>query len=82
MVAMMQADGLESSRILMAGELGRLFLTGYSVAIPERSVGMAVAADARPEQLTSFRDVVRNCHAARNNENFGRLLQPSDLLAK
>jgi hypothetical protein len=50
---MMQADGLGSSRILMAEELGRLFLTGYSVAIPERSVGMA--ADATPQQLTSFR---------------------------
>jgi hypothetical protein len=59
------ADGLGSSRILMAEELGRLFLTGYSVAIPERSVGMAVAADATPEQPTSFTDVVRNCHGAR-----------------
>jgi hypothetical protein len=81
-VAMMQADGLGSSRILMWEELGTLFPAGYLVAIPERSVGLAIAADASPEQLRAFTDVVRNCHGSGITKMLDRLLQPADLLAR
>ena len=79
-VAMMQADGLGSSRVLMAKELSGLFPDGYLLAIPERSVGMAVSVNATPEHRNSFVDVVRNCQRVGITKMLDKLLTPADVL--
>lgn len=79
-VAMMQPDGLGSSRVLMTDELEKLFPEGYSVAIPERSVGMALSAAAAPEHQTSFMEVVGNCHRDGTTPMVSRLLSRTDLI--
>ena len=78
-VAMMQSDGLGSSRVLMTDELQKLFAEGYSVAIPERSVGMALSSTALPEHRSSFMDVVRNCQRDGITPMLNRLLSPADM---
>ena len=79
-IAMMQADGLGSSSVLMARELSKLFPQGYLLAIPERSVGMAISTDAVPFQRESFMEVVRKCQSAGITKMLDRLLEPKDLL--
>ncbi|HZD13416.1 MAG TPA: hypothetical protein VE177_07860 [Candidatus Binatus sp.] len=79
-VAMMQADGLGSSRVLMAEELNRLFPDGYLLAIPERSVGMAVSVNATAEHRDSFMSVVRKCQRDGITEMLDKLLTPTDVL--
>jgi hypothetical protein len=78
-VAMMQPDGLGSSRVLMTDELEKLFPNGYSLAIPERSVGMALSASATPQYEASFREVVRNCHRNGTTPMVSRLLGRTEL---
>ena len=64
----------------MTDELEKLFPEGYSVAIPERSVGMALSATAAPEHQTSFVEVVRNCHRDGATPMVARLLSRTDLI--
>jgi hypothetical protein len=78
-VAMMQPDGLGSSRVLMEEELRKLFPEGYSLAIPERSVGMALSRKASPEHRNSFLDLVQNCHRDGTTPMLSRLLSTTDL---
>jgi hypothetical protein len=78
-VAMMQPDGLGSSRVLMSDELERLFPDGYVVAIPERSVGMALSESAAPEHRASFMDVVRNCQRDGTTPMLSGLLSAADV---
>jgi hypothetical protein len=79
-IAMMHADGLASSRVLMTRELSELFPQGYLLAIPERSVGMAIASDVAPFQRQSFMEVVRKCQSVGITKMLDRLLEPKDLL--
>ena len=76
---MMQPDGLGSSRVLMSDELQKLFPEGYSVAIPERSVGMTLSAGASHEYRASFIDVVRNCQQDGITPMLNRLLTSADV---
>ena len=79
-IAMMQPDGLGSSRVLMANELRNLFPEGYQVAIPERSVGLALSANASSEHQASFLDLVQNCQRDGTVPMVSRLLDPTDVI--
>jgi len=78
-VAMMQPDGLGSSRVLMADELKNIFPEGYSLAIPERSVGMALSANASAEERVGFIELVRKCQREGTTPMVNRLFAPADL---
>ena len=78
-VAMMQEDGLGSSRVLLTDNLQALFPEGYSLAIPERSVGMALSNDAASEHKDAFMLAVQNCHRDGTTPMLGRLLSPTDV---
>jgi len=63
----------------MADKLQMLFPEGYSVAVPERSVGMAISEDATADLRASFVELVRNCQRDGTTPMLSRLLNPSDV---
>ena len=79
-IAMMQSDGLGSSRVLMTEELRSLFPGGYQLAIPERSVGMALSTEANPEDRAAFAEAVQKCYRVGITRMLGKLLDPIDVL--
>jgi hypothetical protein len=60
-IAMMQPDGLGSSRLLLSEQIGSVFPEGYNLAIPERSVGIAISKHLAGEPLLNVQDVIRRC---------------------
>ncbi len=60
--AMMHADALGSSRLLLLPEWDRIFPQGYLFGIPERSCGIVVPIDAGSKNLDEVRDLVRRCY--------------------
>ncbi|HEX6535037.1 MAG TPA: hypothetical protein VF041_10585 [Gemmatimonadaceae bacterium] len=78
-VAMMHDDGLGSSRLLLAEELRLAFPSGYLVAIPDRSCGVAIARDA-PE-IARLREMVADMHAGATTPMIPDLREPAELLS-
>jgi pheromone shutdown protein TraB len=64
----------------MDDELRALFPEGYRIALPERSVGMAISETADEQVNTEFVMVVRNCHRDGTTPMVGEMLHPIDLM--
>jgi hypothetical protein len=60
-VAMMHADGVGPSRLLLYESLESLFPEGYLVALPEMSCGLVLSAVATRKERHKIEDLVRNC---------------------
>jgi hypothetical protein len=78
-VAMMHEDGLGSSRLLLARELERTFPSGYLVALPDRSCGMAICRTNA--DLDEVRRMVAAMHASATTPMIPDLREPSALSA-
>lgn len=76
-VAMMHDDGLGSIRLLLTEELARVFPTGYLVALPDRSCGLAVARDAR--ELDEVRTMVAAMQSGATIPMIPDLRDPAEL---
>jgi hypothetical protein len=58
----MHDDGYGPSRLLFGKWLDQIFPQGYLVALPERSCGIALAADALPEERAKIEDLIGSCY--------------------
>jgi hypothetical protein len=81
-VAMMQDDGLGSSRLLCREELEAAFPMGYEVAMPDRSCGMAVSALATTAQRREFDALVQKCFKGATIPMLGEVLSPDALVPR
>jgi hypothetical protein len=61
-ISFMFQDGLGPSRLLFRGSLTQMFPDGYRVAIPERSCGIAFAANLAGKEMRSLQSVIDNCY--------------------
>lgn len=61
-VSFMNADGIGSSRILLAVELTQAFPDGYYIAIPDRSCGLVVTKNIRPDEIADIRKMLKNMY--------------------
>jgi len=59
--AMMQADGLGSSRLLLLPELTAAFPSGFSIAVPDRSCAFVVPNGISPEARDEVLALVATC---------------------
>ncbi len=78
-VAMMQDDGLGSSRLLCREELEAAFPMGYEVALPDRSCGMALSASATTVQRSEFVRILRQCFEGATTPMLGQILPSAAL---
>jgi hypothetical protein len=60
-IAMMQPDGLGTSRLLLADRIASVFPEGYHLAIPERSCGIAVSKQLAGEDLAVVLKMIHGC---------------------
>ena len=60
--AMMHADGLGTSRLLLLPELARLFPGGYLCGIPERSCGVVVPRNLPNDSHSQVLQMVNGCY--------------------
>ena len=77
--AMMTPDGLGTSRVLCTQALRELFPEGYWIAIPERSMGVAISKSLEGEGLEEAVGLVRTCYAQGTTPNSPRLFEPEAL---
>jgi hypothetical protein len=63
LMAMMHADGLGSSRLLLVPELQVLFPGGFKLAIPDRSCGLLMPPGLNSEEIAEFTSMVGEFHA-------------------
>jgi hypothetical protein len=75
-VAMMHEDGIGPSRLLLNGSLEEQFPEGYLVSIPERSVGIALSAQASVEERQQLEKVIRECFENGTRPFIGDLFEP------
>lgn len=61
-LAFMHADGLGSSRLLLAHEWNQAFPGGYSLALPDRSCGILVPHDVTAAELADVKELANNMH--------------------
>ena len=59
--AMMQADALGASRLLLLPELNRIFPGGYWLGIPDRSCGVVVPKSITSDERDEMLLMVSNC---------------------
>ena len=78
-VAMMQDDGLGSSRLLCREELESVFPMGYEVALPDRSCGMALSNSATAVQRSEFLAMVQRCFEGATIPMLGEILSSAAL---
>lgn len=60
-VVMMHDDGIGPSRLLLNRNFEQIFPEGYSVAIPERSVGVVLRRDASDDERLKITELVEKC---------------------
>ena len=60
-LVMMHDDGVGPSRLLLNGHIKDIFPEGYSVAIPERSVGIALRRGASETEQLKIQELVKKC---------------------
>jgi hypothetical protein len=78
-VAMMHADGLGPSRLLLRDQLARAFPEGYRVAAPERSCGVAFRSMLLPEEEARMRRLVTRCFTQGTNPLLADIWKGDDL---
>lgn len=61
-VAMMHPDGLGPSRLLLFDALRKLFPSGYRVALPEMSCGIAFDANLDDKETSSVQEMIDKCY--------------------
>jgi hypothetical protein len=61
-VAMMHADGIGPSRLLLRDRLASLFPEGYKVAMPEMSCGLAHSNRISEPEMAKIQDTVNHCY--------------------
>jgi len=61
-LAMMHADGLGTSRLLLLPELAQLFPKGYVCGIPERSCGIVAPRNLPDESHSQILAMVNGCY--------------------
>jgi hypothetical protein len=59
--AMMHADGLGTSRLLLLPELSEVFAEGYWLGIPERSCGVVVPKSISSDEYNEMLELVSHC---------------------
>jgi hypothetical protein len=59
--AMMQADALGTSRLLLLPELDKVFPEGYWLGIPERSCGVVTSKSVSPDERDEVELIVSKC---------------------
>ncbi len=67
LVAMLHPDGFGPSRLLLSSLLDGVFPTGYQVAIPERSCGLAFVNDLSPAEAEQVEKLVTECFEKGSN---------------
>lgn len=77
-IAFMNQDGIGSSRILLSGELEKLFPNGYFVAMPDRSCGFAIAKDAPEHELNEVKQLIKNMFEGATTPMSSNLFNSSD----
>ncbi len=77
-IVMMQPDGLGSSRLLLLERIRSVFPDGYNLAIPERSVGIAVSSRLTGLPLQKVQDLIRECSAHGTVPMLDGLYDPED----
>ncbi len=60
-VALMHADGLGPSRVLLTDELAAVFPEGYRIAVPERSCGIVFSAKLSGPPLQEVEALIARC---------------------
>jgi hypothetical protein len=78
-VAMMNPDGLGSSRVLLEEELAAAFPEGYRVAFPDRSCGFAVSNGLSREDLGATVDLIERCFRDATTPMLSTLFEPAEL---
>lgn len=80
-LAFMFEDGLGPSRLLFRGTLKQRFPSGYRVAIPEMSCGIAFASDLAGEDLAAVLNIVDHCYRKGTRPLAPGIYHPDDLLS-
>jgi hypothetical protein len=75
----MHPDGYGPSRFLLPDPIRRIFPEGYLVALPEMSCGIALSANALPEERAKIEDLVDQCHVEGTRPLIPGLHEPSSL---
>jgi len=77
---MMQEDGFGSSRVLCSEALRTIFPEGYRVAIPERSLGIAISKAVTPAEYEEIAaEVVQECYRIGSVPNTPEIFEPEAL---
>lgn len=79
---MLHDDGVGPSRLLLSGSLEETFPEGYSCAIPERSVGVALSLGASNEERAKVSEYVDGCYERGTRPFIKGFFSPEDLVMR
>ncbi|MET0637857.1 MAG: hypothetical protein ABWZ25_17635 [Chitinophagaceae bacterium] len=75
-LAFINSDGIGSSRIMFAKELTKAFPHGYYIAFPDRSCGLVIGNDIRPDELTDIKKTVEKMFKEATTAMSNKLFSP------
>ena len=81
-LVMMHEDGCGPSRLLLNSWIEEIFPIGYRIAIPERSVGIAVSTELSNVEQEKVQNVVRKCFEDGTRPLSPHFYDPDDLVIK
>jgi hypothetical protein len=79
-LAMMQADGVGPSRLLLHDQLAFLFSQGYRVALPEMSCAFALSENLDDSEMSQLRGLIESCYRNGTRPLAVGIYSPDDLL--
>lgn len=79
LISLKYPDGLAASRLLLCGELARLFPSGYRVALPESNRAFAFVGDLDPEDIDTVQNLVRRSYSMSLQPLSQEIFDPEEL---
>ena len=61
-IAMMHADGIGPSRLLLRDRLSELFTSGYRIAVPEMSCAFAFSVEVDEAEMSMLHSLIDECY--------------------